>query len=339
MLALDWVVWSRVLRQIVLCVAVGGCGFQSRPADTQGPPPPDGVVTPGSDAASIDGVPPGLSGCLGRWLDGTLKLETPALLPKQSANNADERDPWVSSDGLTLYYSLDPNGASSSDIYRATRGAVTDAFGDGAKVTSLDSSGNDDRASLTADQKILALSSDRGGQIDIYMIDRSSTAVEFGPVDKRHLASIDNANTQHYDPFLTADGLTLYLSAMPSGQNQHIVFATRASVTADFPAAAPVAAINSAADADADPALSLDERIIVFSSTRAAGAGLGSTNLWYATRSDPGQSFSAPALIPMVNSNVQDGDPMLSADGCELYFASRRGASGGYDLYRASVDP
>jgi hypothetical protein len=40
-----------------------------------------------------------------------------------------------------------------------------------------------------------------------------------------------------------------------------------------------------------------------------------------------------------VNSTAQDGDPALSADGCTLYFSSRRAGGADYDLYSASVDP
>lgn len=66
------------------------------------------------------------------------------------------------------------------------------------------------------------------------------------------------------------------------------------------------------------------------------------SNLWYATRQQSGDAFSTAAhIVPSVNSDFEDGDPALSADGCELYFASTRstaaGSSAQYHLYKAVV--
>jgi hypothetical protein len=48
-------------------------------------------------------------------------------------------------------------------------------------------------------------------------------------------------------------------------------------------------------------------------------------------------AWDPPKLIPMVNSDVADGDPALSDDGCTLYFSSARAGVGTYDLYQAVV--
>jgi hypothetical protein len=49
-------------------------------------------------------------------------------------------------------------------------------------------------------------------------------------------------------------------------------------------------------------------------------------------------AFTAPRLIPTVNSDEDDSDPMLSADGCTLYFASSHGDPIGHrHLFRAQV--
>jgi hypothetical protein len=66
-------------------------------------------------------------------------------------------------------------------------------------------------------------------------------------------------------------------------------------------------------------------------------ASTGGTNLWYATRQDPTQDFGLPEPIPMVNSDRDDGDPMLSADGCELYFTSNQLDVNNHDLYVARI--
>jgi hypothetical protein len=98
--------------------------------------------------------------------------------------------------------------------------------------------------------------------------------------------------------------------------------------------------INDATASDADPAVSRDERVLVFSSGRLTGLlATGRTNLWYATRGDPGADFGAPRPIPGVNGNEEDGDPRLSDDGCTLYFSTTRGPGNTRDLYSAVVTP
>jgi Tol biopolymer transport system component len=42
--------------------------------------------------------------------------------------------------------------------------------------------------------------------------------------------------------------------------------------------------------------------------------------------------------VPGVNSASNDGDPVLTADGCQLYFASKRNG-GDYDLFVATMTP
>jgi hypothetical protein len=86
---------------------------------------------------------------------------------------------------------------------------------------------------------------------------------------------------------------------------------------------------------DADPALSLDERIIVFTSDRV-GSTLGG-NLWYATRASTLVPFEPPQPLPGVQTDANEGDGFLTADLCTLYYASAAMGDPNYDLYRATV--
>ena len=271
-----------------------------------------------------------------------VKLSTPRALDNESSGGADERDPWISNDGLRLYYTFKQTGSgNNSDIYLATRAdnKSTTIFPPGQRQLNLSTTGNNEcRPALTSDEKILVLSTDRGtvnGQFNIAIDTRSDVGQSFGTPDSNHLAAVNGATlgTDHHDPFLSADGLRLYFA--PTGTNgEHIALATRPDLNSNFSAGTLLDVINSTANNDGDPALSLDELILVFSSDRAGGQK--GTNLWYATRSATGQPFSAPMLIPNVNSDDADGDPMLSADGCTLYFSTTRNG-GGYDLFSATV--
>jgi len=307
----------------------------------ESPLPADGAGGEASDGQIDDGQSSG-SPCLRRWLDGTVVVAAPQPLVNQSAAGPGERDPWISNDRLRLYYAYAPIGAKN-DVYLATRTAASLPFGNGSSIVNLNTNGDDGRPALTADEKTLVLSSNRatGTEFDIYLATRPDTTVSFPGPDTRHLTSVNTAGDQHFDPFLSADALRLYFSSVSirSPQTQDIYVATRPDLGSDFATPALVRVINSATDADADPAVSLDERILVFTSSRTTGpGGPGGTNVWYATRLDTLHDFGAPQLVPGVNSDANDGDPMLSADGCELYFASTR-VGGDYNLYSAQIAP
>jgi Tol biopolymer transport system component len=321
-----------VWRPILLCVVFSGCGFRASVG-------PDGGAhedASGPRDGAIDGTV-GATGCLAHWLDGSVAISVPQELATLSTAGS-ERDPWISSDRLTLYYGVDPTGAVTSQIYRATRASTTQPFGSATAQVNLNRTDADQsRPALTPDEKMLVLASNRAGgtKFDIYLTTRTDTALAFGSPDTSHLGNVNAGTASTFDPYLTADGLKLYLAPFPGASLQHIFVATRPDTSSDFSTPGAVPGINSQST-DADPALSLDERIIVFSSTRNGGAG--KADLWYATRSSTAANFNTPKLIPTANGSADDGDPMLSADGCELYFSSTRNG-GNYNLYVAQITP
>ena len=317
-------------------MVLGGCGFQSRPGPA-GDLPPDGDA-PGSDGS---GGGSETTGCLQRWLDGGsgLALSTPQQLALEIAGIAD-RDPWISADGLRLYFGRTPGQQGGNDIYLAMRASTAVDFTTASAVVNLDTLDDESRAALSGDEKMVVFSGNHAtmnNHFQLFVSRRGDPAMPFGSPsgpDQVLVASVNTASDDYYDPFLSRDGLRLYLAPNLTGTGQQIRLATRTALDANFGPAAPLAVVNSG-NTDADPALSLDERVLVFSSLRPADAGLGGTNLWYATRSSATADFAPPKLIPNVNSDQRDGDPMLSADGCELYFASQR--LGEFHLFRAQV--
>jgi Tol biopolymer transport system component len=87
---------------------------------------------------------------------------------------------------------------------------------------------------------------------------------------------------------------------------------------------------------DSNPALTADERLIVYTSSRPGGAGDG--DLWYAVRDDQG-TFGAPQPLPAINTASYEGEPFISLDGCELYFVSDRpGGQGHWDIHRVTIE-
>jgi WD40-like Beta Propeller Repeat len=331
--------WSR----LVLCAVLGGCSFRASSAGDDGQGHDAALRDAAADATAggpkdgpIDGQGGGATDCFGHWLAGNPVISTPQELTTLSTTSS-ERDPWISLDGLTLYFAS--NRAGTSDIYLASRASKTQPFGNTTLLVNLRTGNHDeDRPALTEDQKMFVMASDKAGLgvADIYFAIRPNTTQDFGTPDLAHMANVNAVAGSKFDPFLTKDGLKLYLSPDPPGAPpQQIALATRLDANSDFTTPVNVAAINNVAGAvNYDPSVSSDERIILFSSVRAGGVGQG--DLWYATRQDATQPFGTPVLVPTVNTAQSDGDPMLSADGCELYFSSSRNG-GDQDLFVAQI--
>ncbi len=98
----------------------------------------------------------------------------------------------------------------------------------------------------------------------------------------------------------------------------------------------PIPGINTAEN-DSGPRLTPDGLELVFFSSRQTG--LGGSDLWHATRTDPTLPFGAPTLLPNVNSVDDDGGAALTADGLTLYFSSRRPGGRGLDDIWVSKRP
>lgn len=292
----------------------------------------------GKDGSSGGGSDSGTQtkDCFASWMSGNVKIQTPTPITGLATVGTDERDPWVAPGGLELYYSH-AGSSGDSDIYRSVRATTNDAFPTGSVVTGISQGSDESRATMNQDGTIIVFTSDRGGGNKwlIYSGVRADTTQSFSAVTTDRTDALNIGNSQ-YDPFITRDGLAIYYAPFPppGNQLQHIYVSIRASLTDDFSAPSVVPVINQAGSYDADPALSPDGRLIVFSSTRP---GVGDSNLWYATRATAMGNFGPPVQIPSVNSASSDGDPVLSDDGCTLYFASKRAGNNDYDIYQAIV--
>src|SRR5262245_33727648 len=107
------------MRPVVLCAVLGGCGFEARLAlDAAVEPEPDGDGDVTDDGAAA-------ADCLAQWRAGSVKLSNPERLTSL-AGAGDERDPWISRDGLTLYFASNRN--ATTEIFRAGRLSTAEDF-------------------------------------------------------------------------------------------------------------------------------------------------------------------------------------------------------------------
>ncbi len=313
-------------------MATAACSFTPPGADTIDAAPH--ASDAGSDAGSgSDAIPQ--ESCQAHWMDHTIQFAAPVALAGVNSPTID-RDPFLSSDELTLILSSDRPPSMSADIWIATRATVGDTFPPPIELPgAVNTADYEGKMSFTDDGLLAVISSSHPAapmetDTNIWQASRNNTTMAFMAPTFDHLGNV-NTSASEYDALITPDGLHLYF-APTDAVNQHLAFATRNGLDDDWSVPTPIAELNTG-NGEADPALSLDELVITFSSSRSAThAGV---NLWYATRDAIGDAFGTAYEIAGVNGDGNDGDGWLSRDFCRMYFASDVGGS--YDLYMATA--
>jgi hypothetical protein len=88
--------------------------------------------------------------------------------------DVDETGAWMSSDGLTIFFSSNRAGGQGRlDIWRATRTSVEERFGPAEDVPGLNSPSDELDVALSSSERELLLSSDRGGIPELWRAVRS----------------------------------------------------------------------------------------------------------------------------------------------------------------------
>ncbi|MCX5644112.1 MAG: ankyrin repeat domain-containing protein [Phycisphaerae bacterium] len=141
-----------------------------------------------------------------------------------------------------------------------------------------------------------------------------------------HLGPTVNSSAYEWDPYTSADGLSLYfLSRRPGGLGNADIWVTTRR-TRDDPWGAPVnlgLPINSPAFEGA-PCVSADGLELYFMSNRPGGCG--GYDLWVSERATRSDAWGAPVnLGPKVNSAAAENKPSISADSLSLYFSEHIG--------------
>lgn len=244
----------------------------------------------------------------------------PEVLGDPNYAGNDLYSPSLSRDGLTLYFGLYVGALPDETIAFSTRPSLADPFGLGNVLPAPINASVEGTPRLSVDGLTLYFSSERPGGLggrDIYRARRSVDGTSFD--DVANLIEINSGATDHL-PWVSALGLSMYFSS-DRGGDFDIHRTTRATPTDPWPAPEPVAELNTAA-VDNGMTVSSDEREIVFASYR-----LGGGDLFRAVRAPGATTFGAPEYLATVNSDADDTDPALSADGSELYFSSARDGS------------
>lgn len=302
----------------VIGLAIGpGCGGVNRQA------PPDAVADSSAppDAPLPDAAP-------APRCDPNKPFGSPALLANINSDVRDQGAELI--DDLTIIFGSDR--LQTTGLYVATRTTPTSSFGTPAPLTAINATGAATGPTLTADgltlYYALTTAQDQG---DIYVTHRNSRADAFAAGTR--VAGI-NSSSPDLDPFISADGSTLYFDSAQGGTALHLYVAAR-QASGSFATPQALTAFNTSA-VDGHPVLSPDGLTLYWSSTRTDGGVKGGTDIWSARRTSTAGEFAGAAPVAELNSAMNESLTWVSPDNCMVLLQSDRpGGSGLQDIYQA----
>ena len=216
----------------------------------------------------------------------TLPFRNPIALGLSGAN------PTLSSDGAELWLTQGPPSKLASAL--RVEGKYPTAI-----VAAFNSAQGDMEAALTADNQLLAYSSDRSGSA-VYQRQRGTLPGEW-------LAETLAVTTSFSGFDISRDGLTLYL--IDFGKLRIMKRASRDAVFETT--AVPPQSLDNNADY---PTMSFDEREIIFNVSN----GLGGSRLIQASRKADESKFDAATVLDLGCGNAGDAD--FSPDAMTLVY-------------------
>jgi hypothetical protein len=290
---------------VAVAMALVGCGFP-RPSDLPVPPGNDAAID-GTIDTPVDGSPaPPRCSPTGRFT---------TVMPLMSINaSGSVGGAHPSPEELTLWFAGTlPGGAGGEDVYQASRTSTSLPYGNIVPVPGVNSGGDEGHPYMMPDGlSVFGDSTPQGGTAHVALATRTSTAVDFGPLQP--LTTL-NGSASDGDSYLLPDGNVIYFTSNRTGQYR-LYRSFRAGGA--FSEAALVKGVDlDAADDKGSPAVTPDELTLVFYSNRVNPR----FDAYEARRSSTVDDFSTPRALDELNSSGTTTAPTwISADGCVLYF-------------------
>jgi hypothetical protein len=251
------------------------------------------------------------------------------LVHLAGATTDHETGPWLSPEGLDLWFARTSQSTLQCSLLRVTRASTADAFDLSNAVVApfLPDPGTPDQRTtvfLTDDQLQIYYIHYQSTS-NVYAAYRATTADPFANVTS--LALNQNGTINDGDPALTADALTLLYDQWDVGMVDTRVFVTsRARTGDDFTAGTMLAGLSG----NINGVSPNDDGSQLFYGLWPSGSH--SAVVW-STRIDT-TTYSAPTVVENQPAATDNMHPQLSRDGLTLMFSGDAGDGNGYDIYQ-----
>jgi hypothetical protein len=253
-----------------------------------------------------------------------------------------EVDPFISKDGLSLYFSSPdrPGGYGGFDLWVSQRASVNDPWGAPQNLgPTINSASNETNPTLSSDEHKLYFTSNRPGGFgatDLYVARRHNKRDDLGWQAPENLGGAINSTFNDrmatYFEDDSTGAIALYFSSdRPGGLGGDDIYVSTLQADETFGAAVLVTELSSPSN-DQSPAIRRRDGLEFFVRSNRLGSvltpgGKPSPDIWVSTRASTSDPWSVPVnLGPVINSPFDDGRPALSFDGETLYFAAAQRA-------------
>ena len=252
-------------------------------------------------------------------------------------------NPFVSRDGLSLYFSSDrPGGYGGFDIWVSHRVMVDDPWGEPQNLgPNVNTPSVENSPALSPDGRRLYFQSDRPGgfgKLDLYVSERRRKRDDLAWQTSTNLGSNINTSFDEFSATLFEDDetgtATLYFTSNRPGVGGNDIYASKLNDDDEQVTFEPAILVPelSTPENDGSVVFRRDGLEVIQSATRPGS--IGGNDLWVRTRASTSDPWSPPVnLGPVVNTQFQENRPALSRGGTELYFGSNRPSPGGFDIY------
>jgi hypothetical protein len=249
--------------------------------------------------------------------------------PLSVNTDADEDEPHVADNGVTLYYGVTARGKELVNFAR--RRVASGPWGKAAAIDAYVTNKGDVRGVSTAGGKhphylFFAAKDDEGKNYDLFVAVKQDVGKAWSAPTPINADTVNTAQDEAY-PWITGDGKSLYFSRRTKeGWKQLVAKRTNATGPQGWQEAKEVGLPVGYHHATLTP----DGKTMYVQGPLEKER----TGLFVSTYA--GKSWGKPEPLDALNGEGKLGDrsPALSRDGKFLYFASDRpGGKGGFDLY------
>jgi hypothetical protein len=299
--------------------SAANAGATNRGGDTSAA---DAGTTNGGDTSAADGGGGGVTVPGSEPCDPMAPFASVSRLMDIDSLTTAVNGAWLTADGLSLYLSAEH--PSNDDLYVVTRPDTASPFGALEPISAMNTPGIERYPVLSPDGSWLFFTSDRGGNLDLYLARRADPRAPF--VDAFPLTALNTPSREDSGSW-TSDGRTLYFDSAND------LYRVSIDAEGNVGVAEPLSELNGAAR-ESHPVIAADE-LSIYWSTPVPGTGY---DVFMATRPHRDHAFSEPIHLRKPSSRATDYPTFVTADNCTLLLLQEV-VDTDYDLLIAERQP
>jgi hypothetical protein len=233
-------------------------------------------------------------------------------------------------DELVLCFTSKRDGATGgTDVWCAERTSVSEAFSPPQELSPLNTDGFESSPALSGDGLTLWYSSETEEQgLDILVTRRATRAKDWSAAQ---LVTALNSPRDDLPRPTAQGGRVMPMSSRRDSDDYWTYLASKTAAEEPFGEPELIQELAVEGRSVVDGFLHEDGLLLLYSISATSEPA----EIQFSTREDVGARFSKPRSIAGLNSEADDRDPWLSADGKRLYFSSDR--DGELNIYVAEL--